>query len=249
MNVTAVAILRRISLLTIWVGLAVAPSPAGAGETPLFRALRLEVVQEIIDRGRSADLIGQVLSSDLSCVANRPVIVYFDAADDVLMDETIATLTTDEGGSFFHSHMPATAGEYRAVVEEQAGCAAAESNYTALKMRADITLTANRRFLTRGERVRLTVTVDPPHCQLLDELGVPVADLRIERLDHRDGWIRVQRELEQVENQCIFHVRLRPRRTAVYRAVGEGSFSSLPRYENFFIGNVSTPVLIQVREP
>ena len=217
---------------------------AAAQDTPTYRAVRLEVRQEVIDRGASADLIGQVLSPELSCVADKDVTVYFDAADDVLMDETVATLKTDEGGSFYLSHAPATGGEYRAVVEEAGGCAASESNYTAIQMRADITLAAAPQSIEPGEAVRLRVGVDP-FCVLLDELGVPVAELRIERLA-RSGWVALKRHPKPGAGYCRFELGVRPRRSTAYRAVGEGSFTALPRYENFFIGNQSLPLLVHV---
>jgi hypothetical protein len=215
-------------------------------QSQTYRTARLEVVQEVIDRGGTADLVGQVLSPDLDCVAGREVILYFDAADDVQMDETVATLTTDEGGSFFHAHVPATGGEYRAFIDEGDGCAAAESNYTALRVRADIELEAQPRSIVAGEPVTLTVTVDP-FCEFLDELGVPVAELRIERLSARSGWVAIRKAPRRIGG-CTFRLRRKPGRTTVYRAVGEGSFTALPRYENYFVGNISTPVLVEVEE-
>jgi hypothetical protein len=93
--------------------------------------------------------------------------------------------------------------------------------------------------------VTLTVKVDP-FCEFLDELGVPVAELRIERLTVRRGWVAIRRAPRRTGEHCTFELRRKPARTRVYRAVGEGSFTALPRYEHYFVGNISTPVLVEV---
>lgn len=170
--------------------------------------MRLEASATAVTWGDAIRFTGQVSSPDApECSRNAEVVLLRERIDDGELWEEVARARTDGTGAFRADVRAGDSSMYVAHTEVPAGggCEATGSNPVDVLTRFEVSLDRSALAVRRGEKVRLTVRVEPicPYDRTGDVAKIPLYELRA------SGFVRVAAKRDVYDCTVTFTRRVR----------------------------------------